>query len=111
MSTFNTLSEAELIAKYAKEDAQLKTTTIIAKVLSVAKIHELKNGSKQAEIFMSFYNNKTNKIEFDTFITHLSKGKEMLEQFYAGLGRGQEVLCRYRENNGVKDIYLMIVRK
>ena len=113
MKSFNTLTEtekAERLAAYAAQDAALGTVTKLARLVKPAKINTLTNGAKQAIVRLAIYDNETKETTYDNFFAYIAEGKESLEQFYAGLNKGQLVSCQYKENNGFKNIYTLMIR-
>ena len=113
MNSFNTLTEvekAEWLAAYAAEDAKLGTKTELARVVKAPKINELKNGAKQAIVRLAIYDKETKSTKYDNFFGYIAEGKDALEQFYAGLPKGQLVSCQYKVNNGFNNIYTLMIR-
>ena len=98
------------LAKYAQQDAELGTVTKLARLVKPAKINTLTNGAKQAIVRLAIYDNETKTTEYDNFFAYIAEGKESLEQFYAGLNKGQLVSCQYKVNNGFKNIYTLMIR-
>ena len=114
LTPFNELKtergQANRLAKYAKQDAELGTVTKLARLVKPAKINTLANGAKQAIIRLAIYDNETKETTYDNFFAYIAEGKDALEQFYAGLPKGQLVSCQYKENNGFKNIYTLMIR-
>ena len=98
------------LQKYADADAELGTKTVLARVVKSAKIKDLANGSKQAIIRVAIYDAATKETEFVNMFAYIAEGKNTLENFYAGLTKGQLVSVQFKINNGFHNVYTMMDR-
>lgn len=81
----------------------------LARLVKPAHIVDLANGDKSARFRLAINN------EFYTASAYIKAGKDALEQFYAGLEKGQLVSVEYKENivDGVTylDVWSMFKRE
>lgn len=111
--SFNELTEKgqkQRLAKYQKEREARGTTEVLARLVKPASIKDIKGDNKLATFRLAVYDKESQKTNFFTASAFIEKGKEKLEQFYAGLTKGQLVAVEYKANNGYNNIYNMMDR-
>lgn len=113
MKKFSELTEKgkrQRLAKYQKEREARGTTETLARLVRPATIKEIKGGNKLAVFRFAAYDKAENETKFFTASAFIKKGKEKLEQFYAGLEKGQLVSVEYKTNNGYTNVYNLMDR-
>ena len=98
------------LAKYQKEREARGTTETLCRLVKPASIKEIKGDNKLATFRFAAYDKESNETSFFTASAFIAKGKDKLESFYAGLGKGQLVAVEYKENNGYTNIYNLMDR-
>lgn len=103
------------LQKYEDERAERGTVQVLGRLVSDLEpnIKEISDGAKSAYLRLAVWNKDTEETEFMTISAYIAPDKVggELEQFYAGLNKGDLLSVEYKENKGYKNAYGIFLRK
>lgn len=113
MKKFNELTakgQKQRLAKYQKEREARGTEETLARLVRPATIKPIKGDNKLAVLRFAAYDKEKEETKFFSASAFIAKGKDALEEFYAGLSKGQLVAVEYKQNDGYNNIYNLMDR-
>lgn len=100
------------LTKYAKQRAEYGAEQCLATLTRPVSIKTNKDGvSKRASFHFAIYDKETKTTKFQLASAYIAEGKDALENFYAGLAKGDLVSIEYKMQGNFMKLYSVMKRQ